>query len=372
MRVRARELVDPEEPRQHARDVAGLLRDGRLERRQADRREGAREAHRRARREGERAVVSLVELVDAVVVAEREHVPVRALPDQLRVGDRHVAAVAVEVGHRDEELERVGRRHQRLELGRLRPGLVHVAECAVHPLRDRVPFEHRLLDGAREQQRHLQQRRQPVGPAQQHLDVAALEPEVAQRVLRPVVRDRLREVDAVDPAGRGSGDDIDDDTRADPGRVATGELREQLAVDPLARRRRGGAAVGERRGLDEALELLRRPVHVDRERCTAVENDREPKLADVAALGCVGSWSLLARHELILLPGACWEATASRVEADVSSSNSHRAARSTGCHRSRLTCLNSVMMTPGGATPEEPSSRDTPGRPSSSPDAPDH
>ena len=228
-----------------------------------------------------------IELVDAVAEAEREHVPVRPLADQLRVGDRDVAAVAVEVGHRDEQLERVRRRHQRLECGRLRAGLVHVTKRHEHPLRDRVALEQRLLDGAGEKQRHLQERRQPAGTAQQHLDVATVEPEVAQRVLRPVVRKRLREVDAVDPTGRRPGDDVDDDTRADAGGVATGELRQQLAVHPLARRRRGAPAIGERRGLDEALQLFRRPVHVDRERRSAIEDDREPELAHLATLGGV-------------------------------------------------------------------------------------
>ena len=310
MRVGVGELVDPEELGQHRRDVAGLLRDRGLERRQADRRERAGEAHRRARREGERAVVLLVELVDAVAEPEREHVPVRPLADQLRVGDRDVAAIAVEVGHRDEELERVRGRHQRLELGRLRAGLVHVPERLEHPLRDRVALEHRLLDGAREEQRHLQERRQPARAAQEHLDVAALEPEVAQRVLRPVVRKRLREVDAVDPARRRPGDDIDDDTGADAGGVATGDLRQQLAVHPLARRRRGAATIGERRCLDEALQLLRRPVHVDRQRRSAVQDDRESELAHLSTLGRVDGGTFEDGHRCHLLPQK-WEPTSS-------------------------------------------------------------
>ena len=100
--------------------------------------------------------MGLVELVDATAEAEREHMPVRALTDQLRIGDRDVAAVPVEVGHRDEELESMRRRHQRLELGRLRPGLVHVAKRTVHPLRDRIALEHGLPAGTRQQQRHLE------------------------------------------------------------------------------------------------------------------------------------------------------------------------------------------------------------------------
>ena len=102
LRVRVRELVAPEELGQRRRGIVRLLLDRRLERRQADRRERPGKAHRRARREGERRVVVSIELVDAVAEAEREHVPVRALADQLRVGYGNVAAVAVEVGHRDE------------------------------------------------------------------------------------------------------------------------------------------------------------------------------------------------------------------------------------------------------------------------------
>jgi hypothetical protein len=49
------------------------------------------------------------------------------------------------------------------------------------------------------------------------------------------VCDRLREVDAVDAAGRGAGDDVDDDTRPDTLRVAGGQLREQVAVVPVSR-----------------------------------------------------------------------------------------------------------------------------------------
>ncbi len=232
--------------------------------------------------------MSAVELVGAATQAKRQHVAMFPLPDELWVGNRDIAAVAVEVGHRDEELERVGWRHQRLELLRLRSRPVHVRERPVHPLCDGVAFEHRFLDGAHEQQRHLQQRRQPARPAQQHLDVATLEPEIAQRVLGTVVRDRLGEVDAVDSARRRPGDDVDDDACADARGVAAGELREQLAVDPLACRCRRHVVVGKGGRLHETLQLLRRPVHVDRERGTTVEDDRKPKLADITGLGRAG------------------------------------------------------------------------------------
>ena len=184
----------------------------------------------------------------------------------------------MEVGHRDEELERMPGRHQRLHLAGLRPTRIHVAQGVVHPNRDRVASQHGFLHGAGEQERHFEQRRHPGRPTQQHFDVAALEPEVAQRVLRAVVCDRLREVDAVDATGRGAGDDIDDDTRPDTLRVTGGQLREQVAIDLLGRRRPGESLICERRRFHKTLELLRRAVHVDRERCTAVEDDAESQL----------------------------------------------------------------------------------------------
>ncbi len=283
-RVCTRELVDPEQAPQRLRQIDGFLLHCVLEGAEADRRECARKAHRRARGERERAVVRGVKRILTVAELEGEHVPVRRVADCGRVGDEEVAAVAVEVGHGDKELDRVALRHQRLDLCWLGPALVHVLECAVHPFGDLVALEHRLLDRAHEQERRLEPHRHPLRAAQQHLDVAALEPEVPERVLRAVVRDRLREVDPVDPPCRGPGDDVDDDACAHTIRVALGELIEQLDVGLLGRGASLRPAIDERRGLDQSLELLGRAVHVDRKRGTTVKDDAEPELAHLGTL----------------------------------------------------------------------------------------
>jgi hypothetical protein len=69
------------------------------------------------------------------------------------------------------------------------------------PLRHLRAAQRRLLQRPREQQEEAELHRQPFWKQQQLLHVAALEPEVAQLVLREVVRERLGQVDAVDPAG---------------------------------------------------------------------------------------------------------------------------------------------------------------------------
>jgi hypothetical protein len=129
----------------------------------------------------------------------------------------------------------------------------------------------------RERQREAQLPRQPTRPADQAADVAALEPEPAEPVLRAVGRDRLRQADPVDAAGRGAGDDVDDDPRPD---AVLGRRLEQVGIDPLGRGRPGRVmAFGEqRRRLDEPVDLLRLAVHVDRQRDAAVADHGEAQL----------------------------------------------------------------------------------------------
>src|SRR5262249_10531550 len=87
--------------------------------------------------------------------------------------------------------------------------------------------------------------------------------------------------DAVDAAGRGAGDHVDDNTGLDaviPPRL----LPEQLAVHrfgaPVRARPRGP----QRRPEREAVDLLRHPVHVDGKRRASVTNEREPELLLIA------------------------------------------------------------------------------------------
>ena len=175
------------------------------------------------------------EVVVAVAEAEGQDVPVRVVVDERRVGEEEVPLVAVEVRRRHEELEEVAARHERLEPGRGRAAVVHVAERPVDPLRHLVALERRLAERPGEEPGGLHDRRHPARAAEQPLDVAPGEPEVAQRVLRLVPRDALREVDAVDAAGGRPRHDVHDDPRAHAPRVALGDGAEQLAPDRLAR-----------------------------------------------------------------------------------------------------------------------------------------
>jgi hypothetical protein len=79
------------------------------------------------------------------------------------------------------------------------------------------------------------------------------------------------------PRGRAR-DDVDDDARAHAGVLR--QASEQLDVEDLAARLllRRQVCVEERGCLDEAVQLLRDAVHVDRERRAPVADDAEPQL----------------------------------------------------------------------------------------------
>ena len=112
LRRPARKLVDaaelPVEVAERDRRVKVAL-----EVREADGGEGAGEGRRRARREGEAVVVRRRELVAVAGAPEREHVAMPAVGHDL-VGERDVAVVAVEVRGRDEQLQVVVVRHERV------------------------------------------------------------------------------------------------------------------------------------------------------------------------------------------------------------------------------------------------------------------
>ena len=82
--------------------------------------------------------------------------------------------------------------------------------------------------------------------------------------------------------------------------MTVGDGLQQPPVDELGGRPIAGVqcVVSHRGRLDETMDLLRGPMHVDREGHTAVQHDREPELAGAAAVALVGAgqWIQLALH----------------------------------------------------------------------------
>ena len=205
----------------------------------------------------------------------------------LRVGVRHLPLVAVEVGDGDEELEQVPVWHQRRER-RSGRSLIHAVERVVDPLRHQIAPEGRMLQRSHGHPPDLQLPGKEVGRREESVDVAPLEPEIAEPVEREVVGQRLGQADAVDPSCGGSRDHVDDHARPHSFGVALRHLREQPPVDALTEARRLGTGlrrVEQRRSTDEAVELLRQTVHVDRQRRAAVADQRKAELLHGATVG---------------------------------------------------------------------------------------
>ena len=213
--------------------------------------------------------------------------PVRAVVHQRRVADHELAVVAREVRGGDEQLELVVFGHERREPGRPRRARVHGVQRLVEPARHRVAVQRRSRARDQQQAEGPCPPRDPGRAAQELGDVAALDPDVAQLVLGPIVRERLRQVDAVDAARGRAGDDIDDHARAHAMLVALAHEAEQFPIHALGRRVvvRTESLILERRRLHQAVQLLGRAVHVDGERDAAVQHDGEPDLAHPARLG---------------------------------------------------------------------------------------
>gem|GEM_PF-6883330 len=271
-------------------------RQGRPEVAAGQRRERAGEGGGRPGRERQRPVVPFAELVELVVEAEAHHVAVGPVVHD-PVADRDVAAVALQVGQRDHQLDRLVPRHQRRPLD-TRSGAVHLGERVVQQpahlvAPQRRPHPQRMGHRLQAEQREPQPRRQPPREPQQLADVAVLEPQVAQRVLRGVPGDRLGQVDPVDPAGRGPRHDVDDHPR--PHLVAVVQLPQPLPVEmlrgPLLERVALLVLPERQRREQQLVDLLGDPVHVDRQRDTAVADEGEADLLDgLAGLGAVGFW----------------------------------------------------------------------------------
>ena len=228
-----------------------------------------------------------------------EHVGEVLLGRERRVVDDDLLRVAIEVGGGHEEVEPVAARQQ---AGGSRPShrlTVHAVERFVEPAGHGFAVDRRAAG------EDLEEAEVVVGQAPER---RLVHPELGQAVLREVVRQRLGQDDAVDPAGRGAGDDVDDDPGADALGVLEPDVQQAVVPDPrrpleLAARRSGlglhgvaqvGHVVLHRRtvgqgvdlqrlgGDDEAMQLLGIAMDVDRERAAAVADEGEPNLAHQA------------------------------------------------------------------------------------------
>ena len=286
-----RELVDAEERGSSSLRSSGRSPSHCCQLLEAHRREDAGDARGRAGGEGERAVRVGAEVVAAVVaaVAEGEHVAVPHVVDRVRVGVRHLPLVAVEVGDRDEELEQVPVGHQRRQRRPARPRCVHVVERVVDPLRHQVAPEAAPASA-------------PAWPPTRSSASAAgswgaasspsMSPRSNQRSRKPS-SERLwasafaRQTPLIPPADVPATTSTTTRVRTLPASRSASSVQEP-AVDALAELGASAAGVGrvEQRGrLDEAVELLRHPVHVDRQRRAAVADEREAELLHGATVG---------------------------------------------------------------------------------------
>ncbi len=126
-----------------------------------------------------------------------------------------------------------------------------------------------------------ERRRPPFGEAparrrpgvEQLVDVGPGEPQVAQSLHVVPAGDGVGKEDAVDPARRRAGDDVDDHRQVE----VRGEIGEQGVVDQLGIARRRLAAPARRRRADQLPHLLGDAVHVDREADAAGADEREPQ-----------------------------------------------------------------------------------------------
>ncbi len=137
----------------------------------------------------------------------------------------------------------------------------------------------------------LLQRRARASGASRTLDVAVVEPEIAQAVCRQIVAQGTRQHRAVDAARGRAGNDIDDDAQIDD----AADLAQQLEVDRLGvvlgaatwdgiEKRGTGTGrtirdvVQRRGGAHELQDLLADAMHVDGERNAAKADESNAEL----------------------------------------------------------------------------------------------
>ncbi len=142
-------------------------------------------------------------------------------------------------------------------------------------LRDRVPFEHRLLRAPTSRSGTFEHRRSELGPRRSTSMSLRSEQEVAQRILRSVVRERLLEVDAVSIPSAEVPATTSTTTEQLTGPGPTSDVREQVG-ETCSPCRRGSPRSASGAGLHETLELLVVPACRSRAGSTK-KDDRKPK-----------------------------------------------------------------------------------------------
>ncbi len=282
-------------------------------------RESAGNSRGRARREGERGRVVEIEIAfhraaGAAAILEMKHMTVLMLVDHRRIVDLHELLAAIEVRHRDEEVEPLAGRQQGRRPVARRP---HHGDPVIHHGGHLGSVEGRLEPARPHEQRQLRAQfpvrdvlqafhprepekrpQEPFAPlarlrvrGQQLGDVGIPEPEVAQPAHRQVVSQRPCQHGAVDPARRGSRHDVDDDAEFD--RAA--DVAQEVEIDGFGvvfgiggvaqvEEGRGPPLVPVRDpmngagGPGELQDLLGDPMHVDCERDAAETDQRYAEL----------------------------------------------------------------------------------------------
>jgi hypothetical protein len=211
---------------------------------------------------------------------------------------------AVEVGDRDEQIERLvgrqqrrprrafGHRFERIEqqAGEARPAERRREPAGADEIRQlgadltAVALLHRLLDGAaappreRPGERHRRRLRHSRHAAhsgiEQPVDVRGLEPELGERIERPSGGDRLGKENRVDAARARARQDVDQHPQLDA--ALRRHRLEQPAVDAFAAARRRFPGVEGAAGAGEPPHLLGDAVHVDGEADSPVADQRQP------------------------------------------------------------------------------------------------
>ena len=215
-------------------------------------------------------------------VVELERVPVARVGDEPGPGDRDQPVVAVEVGDRHEQVERVARRRQAASAAAGWRSASMLPERVVEPAGHVVAAQRRAAaaraaaGAAASASRRVGIRRACAGRVTSWFMSPSSNQRSRSASCERLCASRLREVDAVDPARRRAGDHVDDtrdrrrpDRRRERARGARGR---RVSVG----RGRLHSALATCRRADEPVDLLGDPVHVDRERGAAVTDEPEP------------------------------------------------------------------------------------------------
>jgi hypothetical protein len=303
-----------------ARPSGLLVGDHRVHLNDPRRWKGARKRRGCAGRKGERRRIIEVEItldvtVGATTIAELQHMMMFQLVDQRWIVDLNELVIAVIVGKRHEEVERMSRRQQR---SRGFPRRAHRGYRVIHQPRHDAAGQRRPEPARAHQQRellahlHVADRGQhacfggapekgleePFAPhartrvrRKQHRDIGIVEPEIAHCRHRQVVTERARQHRAVDAAGRRTGNDVDNDAELQDAADVAQEFEVNglsvvfrvSGIRPvgecgLCAARPVGDGVQRGRGTHQLQDLLGDTMHIDGERNAAEADQRNAKL----------------------------------------------------------------------------------------------